>query len=132
MKTNGHMHYVELKLPLTPFREWLQEECRRVQRRNDLDYEHSKKYVAWACGMSPKRITEYLESPDREQVTLSTVDRALSRHGGAVVRDLYGFEYETIPIGHRRLVRCESCGSELIDAAPLCGFCIEEKGLLAA
>jgi hypothetical protein len=134
VKTNGHRHYVELSLPIEPFREWLHEQCRRVQLRNDVDFEHSKSYVAFACGMSPKRISEYLESPDRTRVTLSTVDRVLSRNGGAHVRDLYGFEYETIPLSHRRLVKCGRCGSELVDAEPLCGFCVEEletKGLAA-
>ena len=125
--------YNELWLPIEPFRSWLREQLDATARNSEEpDAETNKTLLGFQIGLSPKRITEYLDSPERETVAYSTVDRVLIRHGGAHPRDLYGFEYDSIPLGHRRLVTCERCGSDLIRASSLCGFCLEEAERNAA
>ena len=131
-RTRGpRQHYIEHQLPVGPFREWLLERCHHAMLRTGCDFEHSKRYVGFAIGLSAARIKEYL-APDREWAPYSVVDRVLSTEGGTHMRALYPLEYAVFPIGRRRNVCCELCGSDLIRKAAVCGFCEEElKGLAA-
>lgn len=125
--------YIDRRLPIGPFREFLRSECEKVKVRNDVvDDDELPALVGHQCGLGRKQVKLYLEDETIEDVQFRVVDRVLSKHGGATVADLYPFEYKVIPIGYRRVLRCGGCGEPLQRAASRCGFCLEqEKGLAA-